>query len=496
MNTKFNDIISLFKFIKNLTADDSPRLTEAPTPTEHIRVNILGIDDSTVKFKIRPNIKFQKLAETYSQLIDMPRDGLRFRLDGNAIQDDDLVGSILASEDTIEVFAQQIGGSDPNTTSDSTSSSENQIKGNNTNGNPSTITDAPSSSENQTHQPRTILCEPSNSDEPSKYLYKSCNARYLRMKKAREGASGGTVPALAVPGASIYLHDPTNQKQYAFNKTAQCELCYNKMQHNEHTEAIRDINRRLSCWETQITSNREYKNQNAQTSSTTPNRPLQIFTNIERLLKNTASNITISLEGNIGAGKSTLIKKLKKLGSPNITTLREPLEKWREFHNMNLLDAAYKNPKKWAMAFQTHVITTMAKNHLEKATVKIMERSMESITNVFIQAHQKQGKVPTIQCEILLELIELINSQLPTFVNAYVYLRTEPAVAYQRLKQRQRAEERDISLDYLQLIHELHEKWLYTKANPRVITIDANQNIEHITRELNMKIGKLQNLAN
>lgn len=459
----FTDIIRLFDYIGDLTSEKSQKTT---SPKKHIPVTILGADNSVATFKIQPHIPFRRLAEKYCQITDTVREDIRFRFDGNAINNDEPVGSFLTpTEYTIEVFVRQTGGSDaetnrenPPSTSDSTSSSDNQKN--------SDITDS-STTVTTTHdrirRARTI-CDPNDSNEQPKQPFESCNNRHLRMKKAQQRPNSVSIHKSSFQGGPIY------QTQPIFN--IQCKLCCNRMQ-NTHNEGMHELNRQFSLWGTSKT-----------------NRPLQMLVNIERLLKNTYGNITISLEGNIAAGKTTIIKRLGTLGSPNITTLREPLNNWCAFHNMNLLEAAYNKPKKWAAAFQTYAITTMAKNHLKQAPIKIMERSMESIKNVFIQAHKKQANFPTVQGDILLELIELISSELPTAVNMYIYLRTEPSVAYERLRMRNRAEEQNVSLDYLQLLHELHEKWLYTKAGSNVITIDANQNIEMILRELNMKIGQ------
>lgn len=41
-----------------------------------------------------------------------------------------------------------------------------------------------------------------------------------------------------------------------------------------------------------------------------------------------------------------------------------------------------------------------------------------------------------------------------------VYLRTDPEVAYQRIKTRNRSEEKDVPFEYIKNLHELHDKWL------------------------------------
>lgn len=74
--------------------------------------------------------------------------------------------------------------------------------------------------------------------------------------------------------------------------------------------------------------------------------------------------ITIALEGNIGIGKSTLLKKLQSLGPPHMTTIYEPVKQWTNNNRMNLLDHAYSNPRKWSFIFQNLVMTNSLQNHV------------------------------------------------------------------------------------------------------------------------------------
>lgn len=41
-----------------------------------------------------------------------------------------------------------------------------------------------------------------------------------------------------------------------------------------------------------------------------------------------------------------------------------------------------------------------------------------------------------------------------------VYLRTDPEVAYERIKTRNRSEEKNVTFEYIKHLHELHDKWL------------------------------------
>lgn len=59
-----------------------------------------------------------------------------------------------------------------------------------------------------------------------------------------------------------------------------------------------------------------------------------------------------SIEGNIGAGKTTI---LEQINHPKIFVLREPVEEWmnlRDSDGNNILSNFYKDPKKYGFAFR------------------------------------------------------------------------------------------------------------------------------------------------
>lgn len=98
---------------------------------------------------------------------------------------------------------------------------------------------------------------------------------------------------------------------------------------------------------------------------------------------------TIILEGNIGAGKSSLLKLFERNKNIKILTFREPLEKWTNINGINLLDLMYKDASTWAFPFQNYAILTMMQNHVKKTDeqIKIMERSVFSAMYCFVEAH-------------------------------------------------------------------------------------------------------------
>lgn len=67
----------------------------------------------------------------------------------------------------------------------------------------------------------------------------------------------------------------------------------------------------------------------------------------------TKSALTIAIEGNIGAGKTTQLKDLNEIAKTEICTFREPLELWTNLNGINLLEKTYSDPKEWATLFQS-----------------------------------------------------------------------------------------------------------------------------------------------
>ena len=168
----------------------------------------------------------------------------------------------------------------------------------------------------------------------------------------------------------------------------------------------------------------------------------------------------IYIEGNIAAGKSTLLKILQKELGEIVEGVPEPLEQWTNFRGHNLLASMYsKNPQ--AFTLQTFIQLTMAKIQLTPPTklVKITERSLLSERFVFIEGLKRQGLVSGLEYDILVEWFDFLQSRTPP-VSEIIYLRTDPDSAFLRLRSRARLEESLTTLQYVKTIHDLHENWL------------------------------------
>jgi deoxynucleoside kinase len=214
----------------------------------------------------------------------------------------------------------------------------------------------------------------------------------------------------------------------------------------------------------------------------------------------------VSVEGNIGAGKSTLIEYFNSFSG--IETYREPIEWWRNVNGNNLLELMYSNIHQWLKVFQTYVQLTRLKVQTSKptrpdTTVQIFERSVQNNRFCFVELAHKSGFLSDPDYAVLDQWYQWIHNNINIsldligewwwirieFYYVVVYLRSSPDVVYERIKARGRPEEKGISLDYLKDLHQSHEEWLIRSSTNTipVLVMDANQTLEEVHEQLRDK---------
>ena len=194
------------------------------------------------------------------------------------------------------------------------------------------------------------------------------------------------------------------------------------------------------------------------------------------------SRYYILVEGNIAVGKSTFINRLEEKLGHNATVFNEPVDKWTNLRGTNLLKEMYQDPARNSFAIQTYIQLTMAmtQQSMIYKPIKVMERSLNSGRKVFTEAMKILGHINQTEYNILDEWYQWLDHRnIPT--NQIIYLRSSPDLALRRLRQRNRPEEANVNLDYLTLIHDLHENWLIHQKPrylPPVKIIDQDQSLE------------------
>lgn len=167
----------------------------------------------------------------------------------------------------------------------------------------------------------------------------------------------------------------------------------------------------------------------------------------------------ITIEGNIGAGKSTLIGLLKERYGDKIAVVEEQVNEWKK--GFNLLKHYYLDPHRYAFPFQCMVLRTMHTALIDEITYGdkdfiVCDRCTLTAINVFSRAQLEEGILNEDQYRRLDEIQELYNENY----DCHIYLRTPPDICRDRIVNRGRPEEDEITLDYLEHLHEKHEEWL------------------------------------
>jgi deoxyadenosine/deoxycytidine kinase len=189
----------------------------------------------------------------------------------------------------------------------------------------------------------------------------------------------------------------------------------------------------------------------------------------------------VSIEGNIGAGKSTLIKALRDKyvqGKDRIiVVLEEPIEIWDtvEEDGETLLEKFYKDPIKHSFTLQTMIYTTVynqinnAIKEFPKAEVIVCERSLQSSKYVFSEMLHHQGKMSLTEGLVYDMLYNDSKTEI-ALSQGMIYLQVKPEVCLERIQIRNRVGEDNITLDYLTLCQSYHsDMFRLTNIKPEVI---------------------------
>jgi deoxyadenosine/deoxycytidine kinase len=189
----------------------------------------------------------------------------------------------------------------------------------------------------------------------------------------------------------------------------------------------------------------------------------------------------ISIDGNIGSGKSVLIKRLCELSELGETEeRREPMERWQ-----SMLEKMYEDPKRWAFTFNTMVLVSqsMYKDTEENGKkIYIHERSPLTCRHIFSSVQHDLGYMTGLELCLLDELYQKV-AWIPDVI---VYLSASPLTCSGRVKERARFSEDAVSIDYLEKVHAAHE-WVCgvhsRVCSSPIIIIDASKPIDEVVAE-------------
>jgi len=220
--------------------------------------------------------------------------------------------------------------------------------------------------------------------------------------------------------------------------------------------------------------------------------------------------IIISLEGNIGAGKSTFLEHLEKTLANNRDWifLREPVHIWDQIRDENgetVLSKFYANPEKYAFSFQVMAYTTRYQEL--KRIIKeypdckgiICERSLEADKHIFAKMLHSDGLIDGVMYNIYERYFSVYEGDFT--LDGIIYIHANAEVCFERIVKRSRNGESNISLDYLKKCDHYHKNWLTNEKTP-VLTLDVNADVNvsisndvHIQSWLNKAVQFIEMLS-
>tara|TARA_B110001452_G_scaffold80424_1_gene65783 strand:+ start:1684 stop:2346 length:663 start_codon:yes stop_codon:yes gene_type:complete len=199
-----------------------------------------------------------------------------------------------------------------------------------------------------------------------------------------------------------------------------------------------------------------------------------------------------NVEGNIGSGKSTLVrileKELKSINSIPIVYVQEPVDEWstiKDKHGETILEKFYNDQYKYAFSFQ--MMAYISRLSLVKQIIRdnpnaiiICERSVFTDKEVFAKMLYDDGKIEEVNYQIYLKWFDEFIDDIP--VSGIIYVNTSPENSKSRVDFRARPGE-DIPLEYLEKCYNYHNNWL-ADSSEIIFNFDGNNNFrDNITTQ-------------
>jgi len=185
----------------------------------------------------------------------------------------------------------------------------------------------------------------------------------------------------------------------------------------------------------------------------------------------------ITIDGNIGCCKTSILNYFHK--NYKLAIDLEPVDSWTEYlaNLYNTTNSSYD--------FQIKVWVDRCWIQEKTSMSVLMERSPYFIKNVFVRKAFEDKSISETEYDNINKLHKTTDDLWKP--NGYIYLRSDPEKCLQRIIKRGRFAEKNIQLEYIQSIHDLHEKNYKTalEAKMNIIVIDVeNKSIGDICGEI------------
>jgi len=200
----------------------------------------------------------------------------------------------------------------------------------------------------------------------------------------------------------------------------------------------------------------------------------------------------MSIEGNIGAGKSTFLNeiesKCRSRRVEGIRILKEPVDEWEKVTDgsKNILELFYEHPAEYGFPLQVLIgITTLRKilrelSDYPDTELILSERSIMSSKLVFAKMLHHDGFMDEIEEEVY----QMIFDNMPTWLvpKVMLYLNTKPNTCLERIGNRSRKGENKITIEQLERCETYH-KIMFEETRIDMETIDRDREMDGASRD-------------
>ena len=176
----------------------------------------------------------------------------------------------------------------------------------------------------------------------------------------------------------------------------------------------------------------------------------------------------IAIAGNIGAGKTTLTKKLSE--DLNIKPIFESVD------DNPYLENFYSDMSRWSFNLQIFFLHKRFSNQLELINSKqsfVQDRSIYEDKEIFAKNLNDMKLMSDVDwdtyCNLFNDMIQFIDQ--PDLI---IYLKASTSTLISRIKNRKRDFEIDISPEYIHSLNIYYDKWISKIDKDKVLIVDSD----------------------
>ena len=186
----------------------------------------------------------------------------------------------------------------------------------------------------------------------------------------------------------------------------------------------------------------------------------------------------IIIEGNIGVGKTSLVKKLAH--KYNAKTILE------EFAENTFLPKFYKNPERYALPLELSFLTERYKQLTSSFIGKKNDELI--IADYYYQKSLvfASATLNTDEYKLYTEMFNLIFTKIKD-PDLFVFLHKTPSEILKQIKLRGRSYEQNIDIKYLEDLQKKYSIFINQKKNLKILLIDIS-NFDFINKEKDFEI--------